>query len=87
MVVYEGYQTDYKARSRSPLTTLGVEEESNESNSFIDNHQHSSNSYLDLDHNQESLSGDYHHDDVNQSTLHRVFGEAAARGAKNATGL
>ncbi|XP_011307277.1 uncharacterized protein Ip6k [Fopius arisanus] len=88
LVVYDGYQmSDYKTRSRSPLTTLGVEEESNESNSFMDNHQNSSNSYL--EDNQLRLSNDYHsvHEDVNPSTLHRAFGEAAARGAKHATGF
>ncbi|XP_034948645.1 uncharacterized protein Ip6k isoform X2 [Chelonus insularis] len=88
LVVYEGYVIeDYSNRSRSPLTTLGVEEESNESLSFTENLTHDSDGYLDG--SQSNASTDYHlsHDEVNQLTLHRAFGEAAARGAKNATGF
>ncbi|KAK0087227.1 hypothetical protein PV325_001469 [Microctonus aethiopoides] len=88
LVVYEGYQIDdYPNRSRSPLTTLGVEEESNESSSFIDNLAHDSDSYCDG--SQSNTSTDYNigNEEVSQSTLHRAFGEAAARGAKHATGF
>lgn len=83
LVVYEGYQReDFSNRSRSPLTTLGVEEESNESSSFIENLANDSHdSYMD---GSQSNASDFNlsHEEVSQSTLHRAFGEAAARGAK-----
>lgn len=88
LIVYEGYQiNDFTNRSRSPLTTLGLEEESNESSSFIENLAQDSDGYLDG--SQSNASNDYHlgNDEVSQSALHRAFGEAAARGAKNTTGF
>ncbi|XP_057322830.1 inositol hexakisphosphate kinase 2 [Microplitis mediator] len=88
LVVYEGFQMeDYSSRSRSPLTTLGVEEESNESSSFVENLTHDSDSFLDGNHSNASTDFNLGHEEVNQSTLHRAFGEAAARGAKHATGF
>lgn len=69
------------------MTTLGVEEESNESSSFIENLAQDSDGYLDG--SQSNASNDYNlgHEEVSQSALHRAFGEAAARGAKNTTGF
>ncbi|XP_043272479.1 uncharacterized protein Ip6k [Venturia canescens] len=56
----------------------------------VDNHPHSC--YCEPGRsNPCSNSSSYNllseHEEVNQSTLHRVFGEAAARGAKHATGF
>lgn len=67
--------------------TLRVEEESNDL-SFMENIAHGSDTCYDADtsnnSNDYNLSG---HEEVSQATLHRGFGEAAARGAKNASGF
>ncbi|KAG8040858.1 hypothetical protein G9C98_001846 [Cotesia typhae] len=78
---------DYSSRSRSPLTTLGVEEESNESSSFVENLTHDSDSFLDGSNSNALTDFNLGHEEVNQTILHRAFGEAAARGAKHATGF
>ena len=82
------------------MTTHGVEEESNDL-SFMDNLAHDDddddddendgNCYCDPARNTACNSTDCSllsgHEEVSQSALHRAFGEAAARGAKNSTGF
>ncbi|KAG7189682.1 hypothetical protein KM043_017353 [Ampulex compressa] len=84
LVVYEGYHNDELTRHRhSP--GLHVKEESNDL-SFIENIPRGSDMCYDAD--MSSNSADYGlsiHEEVSQAALHRSFGEAAARGAKNAT--
>lgn len=86
LVVYEGYQIDdFSTLRHTP--TLRVEEESADL-SFMENIAHGSDTCYDAD--TSNNSNDYNigsHEEVSQATLHRGFGEAAARGAKNASGF
>ncbi|XP_046621997.1 inositol hexakisphosphate kinase 1 isoform X1 [Neodiprion virginianus] len=86
LVVYEGYQIDgFSVLRHTP--TLRVEEESTDLN-FMENIAHGSETCYDAD--TSNNSNDYNlssHEEVSQATLHRGFGEAAARGAKNASGF
>ncbi|XP_043264002.1 inositol hexakisphosphate kinase 1 isoform X2 [Colletes gigas] len=83
LVVYEGYQTDnFSGLDHSP-TGLPVEEESTDS-SYVDQVAHSSEACYDAD--TSNSSTDYNvsiQEEISQAALHRGFGEAAARGAKN----
>lgn len=66
---------------------MRVEEESNDVN-FVENMALGTDTCYDAD--TSNNSADYHmsaHEEVNQATLHRGFGEAAARGAKNPVGF
>ncbi|XP_076621112.1 inositol hexakisphosphate kinase isoform X3 [Colletes latitarsis] len=79
LVVYEGYQTDNFSGLDHSSTGLQVQEESTDS-SFV----HSSEACYDAD--TSNSSTDYNvsiQEEISQATLHRGFGEAAARGAKN----
>ncbi|XP_076173470.1 uncharacterized protein LOC143149734 isoform X2 [Ptiloglossa arizonensis] len=77
LVVYEGYQTDNSS------SALRVEEESTDS-SFAEDVARSSEACYDADTSNNST--DYNlsiQEEISQAALHRGFGEAAARGAKN----
>ncbi|XP_014222986.1 inositol hexakisphosphate kinase 1 isoform X1 [Trichogramma pretiosum] len=77
LVVYEGYQVD--AYTEHHDTSLGVAEP------LV---THSDHCCYDAD--TSNSSADYNlssHEEVSQATLHRGFGEAAARGAKNPLGF
>ncbi|XP_076238263.1 uncharacterized protein LOC143181628 isoform X2 [Calliopsis andreniformis] len=85
LVVYEGYQTDDFSGLDHSSFTLQVEEESTNS-SFVDDVPHSSEPCYDAD--TSNSSADYNisiQEEISQAALHRGFGEAAARGAKNTT--
>ncbi|XP_076683505.1 inositol hexakisphosphate kinase 1-like [Andrena cerasifolii] len=83
LVVYEGYQMDdFSGLSQSP-SALQMEEESTNS-SFVDDVPHCSEACYDAD--TSNSSTDYNlsiQEEISQAALHRGFGEAAARGAKN----
>lgn len=83
LVVYEGYQiNDFSGLNHSP-STLQTEEESTNS-SFVDDVAHNSEVCYDAD--TSNSSTDYNlsiQEEISQATLHKGFGEAAARGAKN----
>ncbi|XP_020708369.1 inositol hexakisphosphate kinase 1 isoform X2 [Athalia rosae] len=86
LVVYEGYQIDdFSTLRHTP--SLRVQEESTDL-SFMENMAHASDTCYDAD--TSNNSNDYNlsaHEEVSQATLHRGFGEAAARGAKNTSGF
>ncbi|XP_015436236.1 PREDICTED: inositol hexakisphosphate kinase 1 isoform X2 [Dufourea novaeangliae] len=83
LVVYEGYQiNDFSGLKHSP-SALQTEEESTNS-SFVDDVASSSEACYDADTSNNST--DYNlsiQEEISQATLHKGFGEAAARGAKN----
>ncbi|KAL2722870.1 inositol hexakisphosphate kinase 1 isoform X2 [Vespula squamosa] len=84
LIVYEGYQIEEFTTHRH-ATSLRVEEESNDL-SFMENTPGGSDTCYDADTSNNST--DYNllaHEEVSQAALHRGFGEAAARGAKNTT--
>lgn len=84
--MYEGYQLEDYSPSRH-VSNLRVSEESNDVN-FAENLAHNADVCYDADTSNNSV--DYHmstHEEVNQATLHRGFGEAAARGAKHEVGF
>ncbi|KAK2583667.1 hypothetical protein KPH14_009598 [Odynerus spinipes] len=86
LVVYEGYQMieDFSSVHRHS-SSLHVEEESNDL-SFMETTPRGSDTCYDADTSNNST--DYNlsaHEEVSQAALHRGFGEAAARGAKNTT--
>ncbi|XP_051155966.1 inositol hexakisphosphate kinase 1 isoform X1 [Leptopilina boulardi] len=83
LVVYEGYQIEDYMERRTP--TLRVEDTSNDV-SYVE--AHVSDPCYDADTSNNST--DYNlssHDEVSEATFHRVFGEAAARGAKTSSGF
>ncbi|XP_015598239.1 uncharacterized protein LOC107269181 isoform X2 [Cephus cinctus] len=86
LVVYEGYQIDdYSGHGHA--APLRVEDESADL-SYMENIAHASDTCYDAD--TSNNSADYNmssHEEVSRASLHRGFGEAAARGAKNATGF
>ena len=86
-MVYEGYQVDdYTSHRHTP--SLRVDETAN--GSFMDNMVSHGSDACCYDADTSNNSADYNlsaHEEVSQAALHRSFGEAAARGAKNTTGF
>lgn len=85
LVVYEGYQMDDFSGLSQSASALQMEEESTNS-SFVDDVPHCSEACYDAD--TSNSSTDYNlsiQEEISQAALHRGFGEAAARGAKNTT--
>lgn len=81
LIVYEGYKIEEYTERRTP--TLRVEDTLNDV-SYTE--AHVSDPCYDADTSNNST--DYNlssHDDVNEATFHRGFGEAAARGAKTSS--